>query len=323
MKPIADELLIRYLLDEATVAERGEIEIWLKADPANKAYFNQFKWIWDSSKALGRNSTVSESDAWSRFQQRIAETPQKKTRLINFSGAQWLRAAALLLIVFSAALSFNLYRGGWGSGDLIVLQSGNKVLKQTLPDGSVITLNKFAKLTYPEDFNGDTRAITLDGEAFFDVAPDKQHPFIITANQSSITVLGTSFNVATSAARTEVIVETGIVEVSKNDHNVKLLPDEKATVTGDSDAPVKEKSEDALHNYYRTQEFICNGTPLWRLTDVLSQAYGVEIIIANPQLRNLPLTTTFRNEPLDNILVVIGETFGIHIEKKGNIITLR
>ncbi|MCD6064325.1 MAG: Fe2+-dicitrate sensor, rane component, partial [Flavipsychrobacter sp.] len=64
-------------------------------------------------------------------------------------------------------------------------------------------------------------------------------------------------------------------------------------------------------------------TPLWRLVDVLNEAYGVNIIIGNPRLKNLELTTTFRNEPIENILAVVSETLNIHVERKGIDIILK
>jgi ferric-dicitrate binding protein FerR (iron transport regulator) len=68
---------------------------------------------------------------------------------------------------------------------------------------------------------------------------------------------------------------------------------------------------------------VCSATPLWRLVDVLNEAYGVNIIIGNPRLKNLELTTTFRNEPIENILAVVSETLNIHVERKGIDIILK
>jgi ferric-dicitrate binding protein FerR (iron transport regulator) len=61
-----------------------------------------------------------------------------------------------------------------------------------LPDGTKVSLNRGSKISYPSTFEGQTREITLQGEAFFDVAHDAQHPFIIHAQGADIKVLGTS-----------------------------------------------------------------------------------------------------------------------------------
>jgi ferric-dicitrate binding protein FerR (iron transport regulator) len=228
----------------------------------------------------------------------------------------WARAASILLVVaVGGMLMYFISRNS--SPDMITLRSGNATLTDTLPDGSVVILNKDAELSYPEDFDGDTRRIALNGEAFFDVAPDKNKPFVISVNEVTVQVVGTSFNVKGTSERTEVIVETGIVAVKKNTNEVKLAPNEKAVVLKSSAAPVKEDVEDALYNYYRTKEFVCNGTPLWRLADVLGDAYSVNITIATERAKNLELTTTFKNESLENILTIIGETLNVRIERKG------
>lgn len=64
-----------------------------------------------------------------------------------------------------------------------------------LSDGTSIHLNAETKLTYPVCFNGKQRIVQMEGEAYFDVAPDKEHPFIVQMPHNSIKVTGTSFNV--------------------------------------------------------------------------------------------------------------------------------
>lgn len=314
---MTDDLLVKYLLGEATTEEQTLITDWIEASPANKKHFEHFELIWSKSKQLAAQSTVDENAAWERFKQRVEaptyQTP--KTIEIPRPSFSWARAASILLILAVGGLL--VYFLSNREPELISLQSGNNVLIDTLPDGSVITLNKQSTLSYPEEFDGDTRAIALNGEAFFNVTPDKEKPFIITVNDVTVKVVGTSFNVKSTDEKTEVIVETGIVAVKKEDNEVSVNPNEKATVLKNAEAPVKENNEDVLYNYYRTKEFICNATPLWRLVDVLNDAYGVNIVIANPRLKNVELTTTFRNEPIENILAVVSETLNIHVERKG------
>ncbi len=317
---MTDDLLVKYLLGEATSEEAAHVQQWIAADAANKKQFDHFSLIWNESKKLSVNSTIDENAAWLRFQQRVAQQDSHKAKTVSFRPMQWIRVAAILILMIGI---------GWAtyytidSGRMIALHSDNNILTQTLPDGSVVTLNKNSTIKYPKHFKGNTRDVELDGEAFFNVAPDKSKPFYITVDEVTVKVVGTSFNVKSNHTKTEVVVETGIVEVSKNNKGVVLNPKEKATVRRNADAPVKEQSTDELYNYYRTKEFVCNATPLWRLADVLSEVYNVKIEIANAQLYNLPLTTTFHNESLDSILQVISETFNIQVEKTGDRIILK
>lgn len=321
-KHINDDLLVKYLLQEATREERQEVEEWMAADSNNAKEFERFSLIWHESKKLEQTSTVDENAAWRRFKQRVEEKQQPKGRTIAMPAGRfgWMRAAAALIMLIGGSWMayFYLY-----SGRMITLEAGSTIVAQTLPDGTTVTLNRNASISYPRHFRGGTREVTLEGEAFFNVTPDKTHPFIIHANEAAVRVVGTSFNVKSNASITEVIVETGIVQVSKQQMGVTLKPKEKATVKKNVAQPVKENSNDELYNYYRTKEFVCNGTPLSRLVEVLSEAYDTNIIIANDNIKNLPLTTTFHNESLDNILKIISDTFNITVERNDTQIILK
>lgn len=163
----------------------------------------------------------------------------------------------------------------------------------------------------------------LTGEAFFDVAPNKQKPFEIIADDVKIHVVGTSFNVKSSKDQTEVIVETGIVSVGIDGKTVRVLPKQKVIVRKRSTTLEIQKSMDSLYSYYRTKAFVCNNTPLYQLVDALNNAYDAKITITNNSIRNLRLTTTFKEMSLNDILKVITETFNIQIEQRDGEIILK
>ena len=319
---IDDDLLVKYLLGESTRDEQVDVERWINEDAANKKYFDHFRLIWDQSKQLASKSIVNEDAAWERFLERANTETPAKPKTIRLQPMYWMRIAAMLVLL--AGAGFVLYTfSGPGKVQMMTAQSGNTTFTDTLPDGSVIILNKNSSVTYPSRFAGNTRPVTLTGEAFFSVAPDKAKPFIIDAGNASIKVVGTTFNVKSTAVKTEVIVETGIVEVAKNKNMIRVIHNQKAIVSKDKASPEMERNTDELYNYYRTKEFVCSATPLWKLTDVLNEAYNVYIVIDNNKLREQPLTTTFHDEPLNDILKVIAETFNATIERKGNEIILK
>jgi transmembrane sensor len=322
---IIDDLLVSYLLGEATPAQRKEVEDWLAASAENKKYFENFKSILEESRTLSSQRNVNENDAWERLVKRAQEdelSEQQNTpkgRTISFFGATWMRVAAMLVVL--AGVGSLLFTMNNGSSEMIA-QSGDTPITDTLPDGSVVTLNKNSTLTYPAKFDGDKRTVKLTGEAFFNITPNKSKPFVIDADATSVTVVGTSFNVKTSPERTEVIVETGIVQVAKKEKSVRLLPHQKATVVAGKEEPQMETNTDELYGYYRSGEFVCKATPLSKLTDILNEAYGSHIVIKDPKLRETPITTAFKNESLDGILKVISETLSLTVERKGDSIFL-
>jgi ferric-dicitrate binding protein FerR (iron transport regulator) len=315
---IDDDLLVKCLLGEADAQEVAAVAQWRKANPAHEQRYCDFQIIWEQSRAAAARSNVDTEAAWARFQQRVQATAQvlQQPKIIPLSfPMQWVRVAAILIVLLGAGFIF-LYLNN-RAPEMIVRNSGAAIMIDTLPDGSVVTLNKDATFTYPERFAGGTRQVKLEGEAFFNITPDKTKPFIIEANGAAVRVVGTSFNVKTNAVQTEVVVETGIVEVSKKEHKVKLAPHEKAVVKKEDVVPVKGIATDELHNYYRTKEFVCNNTPLWRLVDVLSEAYNTRIVLADKKLNSLLVNTTFRNDSLENILTVLGETFNLSVQQDG------
>ncbi|RBL88808.1 FecR domain-containing protein [Chitinophaga flava] len=318
---INDDLLVKYMLGITTPAEQEEITAWIAADPAHQQYYEHFRLIWEQSKKLAAVSTVNEDDAWQRFQQRVgASEQQSEARIIKPNFSYWRRnlsIAATLLVLLGAT-------GFWymKTQQQHVIYANNSVTQNVLPDGSQVTLNKQSSVSYAGSFNKD-RQVKLEGEAFFNVAQDPGHPFVIRVNDVTVKVLGTSFNIKSANGKTEVIVESGSVEVSKHQNSIQLQKNEKAVVTDNDAAPVKQQNTDDLYNYYRTKSFVCNNTPLWKLVAILNEAYGVNIVIADNDKREQPISVTFSNSSLDSTLQIIGITYGITIEKNGSNITLK
>jgi transmembrane sensor len=307
-----DELLVKYLAEEATPPERARVEAWIGEDEANLHYFNHFKTIWERAAGLAPVVPIDENEAWKRFQRRVKVVPARRKNA-------WMRIAALFILVIGAGiLSMVLLKEKNDKPQQLALNATDRVMTDTLPDGTVATLNKHSELSFPSSFRGKQRKVNLEGEAFFAVKPDKEHPFVIDVNGVEVTVLGTSFNVRSTADSTEVIVETGRVQVKK-DSVVILLQAGERVIFGKADpAPEKKQSSDKLYNYYISRTFVCDNTPLWKLVEKLNTAYDVNIVITRKELRNLPLNVTFDEESLDMILKVISQTLMVKITREEN-----
>lgn len=315
---------MKYLLGEATADEREAVSAWIAAREENRRYFDHFKMIWEQSRTLAAVSSVDTDQAWSRFKTRISGSGDTTAVILPFKPARktnWLKVAgvaASLLVISTLAYYFTVV-----SRKEIVLASTDKVLVDTLPDGSVVTLNKHSTLAYAKDFNRTTREVKLTGEAFFNVTPDKQKPFDIKVDEVKVHVVGTSFNVKNNAEATEVVVETGVVRVGLVNKAVKVLPNQKVVVRKKDRELKVQRNQDDLYNYYRTREFVCNNTPLYQLADALSTAYGVKIVIRDERVRNLRWNTTLKEMPLNDILKLITQQFNLSIEQKDGEILLQ
>ena len=311
---------MKQLLGEATPEEQEEVKQWLAADPSNTSYYNQLKQVWDNSLQLAARSTVDTDKAWDKFRNRIHEAETSRRRRIF---APWMRIAASILLILGLGLvGYQLFSPAQPVKELVV-ETKEVVLTDTLPDGSTVTLNKASSLSYPSRFKGKTRPVVLKGEAFFTITPDKKKPFIISINDVKVTVVGTSFNVKSHEGNTEVVVETGIVKVTKNNTTIELKANEKIMIPAKDSVVQKEEVSDQLYKYYRTREFVCDDTPLWKLVDVLNEAYNTHVVIGRNELRNLRLNTSFNNESLEQVLDVISLTFNIKITRSGDQIILQ
>ena len=305
---------MKHLLGEASPEEEQAVNEWMSKNAGNKDYYIQLQKIWDNSKKLAADSTLDVEKAWERFQKRVGDQDQAP-KISKGSGFPWMRiAASVILIAGLGVIAYFMINSN--ASKEMVAQTAQNVLVDTLPDGSVITLNKRSAITYPSKFKGNSRAIALKGEAFFNVAPDKKKPFIISVNDVQVTVVGTSFNIKSESGITEIVVETGIVQVTKAGKTVELIAGEKIVMSPNDSSATKEKVSDKLYNYYRSKEFVCDDTPLWKLVQVVNEAYNARITIGTKELSDKRLTTTFNNESLEQVLEVIHLTFDITIVKK-------
>jgi ferric-dicitrate binding protein FerR (iron transport regulator) len=322
-----DDLLVKHLTGEATEAEMLQVEKWLTNDEANKHYFEHFKLIWEESVQLTNTSQVNEQAAWERFQNRVQEgsfPEAAKTRVWSMNSALMRAAIISGLIIGIAVITYILFNNNPGKVlSMATIQATNAVKSDSLPDGSIVTLNKHSQVSFPQQFASNKRVLQLNGEAFFKVTPNKEKPFEVHTNNVTITVVGTSFNVRSRGDTTEIIVETGIVEVATETQTVVLKAGQKAFTGVNNTILQKQPNTDQLYNYYRIKKFVCEETPLWKLVEKLNEAYDAHIVFENNALRNMPLTTTFVNEPLDNILNIISSTFNISVTKEKGQIILR
>lgn len=294
----------------------------MEESEANRTYYLQLQQIWEKSRLLAADSAIDEEKAWQRFQQRIggkANTGKVKP-LQRFSS---LRVAASLVILLGLAVVTFLLVNRNGGAKEIIAETKENTLVDTLPDGTVVTLNKRSSVTFPSVFKGGKRKVTLKGEAFFNVTPDKKKPFIISVNDVQVEVVGTSFNVKNGNGATEVVVETGIVKVTRAGRTVELRAGERLLLSGNETKAEKTMVGDKLYNYYRSREFVCDNTPLWKLVQVLNEAYDANIVVGRKELNELRINTTFNNESLDKILEVIHLTFDIEVERKDGQIILQ
>lgn len=265
-------------------------------------------------------------DAWEKVQQRIhAQPARQKGTLRRLIAHPLMRIAAALLVAGMLAVTgYEMaYHLGTSTEKIDLRASNGAVRTYTLPDGSKVSLNSDTHLQYPEQFGEQTREVTIEGEAFFEVTPNPQKPFIIHAGKAQIKVLGTSFNVrAYSDARLmEVIVKTGKVQVltqkTETEPNDELIltPGEKGILVSQSNSLHKSINENPNYIAWKTHELVFKATSLDKVITDLENVYKVSIRLQDPELGRQLLTAHFNDYSLEFILEVIETTFGMETLK--------
>jgi len=232
---------------------------------------------------------------------------------------RWLSVAAvvLLLLVAGAAYFHNV--------SLLVPSlaerhtAAGQVARLTLADGTVVQLNGNSTLTYPTAFEGQTRDVYLQGEAYFEVAKDAAHPFLIYSGRLQTRVVGTSFNVYAypNTSRQEVTVLTGRVVVtdSTSGKAVALHPAQKAVLSAHALA-VEPVADPKLSLAWQRGQLVFEQATLAEITDKLAQRYGVTIALGGKQLQACRLTVSFAHESLAEALEVITALTGSHYTQR-------
>lgn len=304
MKDIND-ILAAYFSGEISLEDKRYVEEW-KVE--NEEEFLLLSEAWNETIDFdGINLEFKEFDTKKALEKVNAQLEEhSKTKIIKLRF--YKKVAAACAILFIGLAGFWFLKNSIGSETLV-----NKDLtprEVQLPDGSKVWLASNAQINYPSNFTSN-RSVTLKGEGFFEVAKNKDYPFVITTEVGEVEVLGTAFNVNTTSDKTVVSVEHGKVALRNSNAEVKLTAGESASATKTEISAVETVDENFLS--WKTGNFVFESTPLDEAIFLLNKFYTRKIILTNTN--NIPLFNgKFNNEKLENIIEAIVLTCNVKAE---------
>lgn len=315
------ERMTKYLSNELNSEERHLFEEWAqKAD--NKNLLNEMSTDINHLNDADYLFNKSTDQAWKELHSRIEQDEATKNPTEKYPLFKTLyRVAATLIIILGLS---------WAISELLnnnnILTTEYAQTEMTLCDGSIVSLNANSKLIYPKSFDdGDTRSVELIGEAYFDISPNPDKPFIITANKAEIKVLGTRFNVIANLEtdKVEVLVESGIVSLSSKNNAENSLLLEKGEL-GILEKDILFESEISNPNYlsWKTKVMDFRDENLYTVLEVINHTYGVNIVLDSEPLNDLKLTSKYDNINLDTLLQSICIAFDLKKSEINNQIIL-
>ena len=206
---------------------------------------------------------------------------------------------------------------------LVIPRGGD--FKVTLADGTIVWLNSCTRLRYPLDFKGDVREVFLEGEAYFEVAKDAKHPFVVRTADVDVRVLGTRFNLSAyeDDALVSTTLEEGSVEVSTPLGKQVIRPNEQL-VFNVKEGKVDCRDVDAsVYSAWKDGMFVFEDETLERIMKRLQMWYDVEVFFSSEDVKSCRFTGDLkRYDDFSRIVRMIEEVAGVSIQINGNCIII-
>jgi ferric-dicitrate binding protein FerR (iron transport regulator) len=275
------ETIYRFFNGTSSPAEEARLQEWLGESDDNYR-------VWLNERRLFDMAIMNADE----------NIPAKRTRQPSVLKNLLKIAATVAITLCLSYFMFNRESDetDWQAMQTITVPAGQRV-NLILPDGTDVWLNARTSISYPVVFGRNERRMKLDGEAYFNVAKDKNRPFTVSTRDGEIEVAGTSFNV--QAYSTESVFETtlmaGSVRVQLNGgaaSEVRLLPGQKATLEA---GRLQVKSVEDFSHYRWREGLICfNNNTFVEVMHDFERYYGLKINVLNQKVLQRLYTGKFR-----------------------------
>lgn len=349
-------LLSKKIAGEATPEELEQLQELFNSDPEWKAFLENLQEFWISAPVNAEDGQIGNEEAYRKHINRlklyvsdfnetygISEGSTSSGQVRKPFYTRWFTYAALASFIVSVVAVYILNGTGNSNSEEkpsissvneIAISPGSKS-KIQLPDGSQVWINSGSKLTYSGMMKGNTREVTLDGEAYFDIVKDPAHPFIVHTSGIDIKVLGTAFNV--KAYKIESTVEAtlihGSIEVTNRNRpdapTIMLKPREKLIFSNDAEmtgnnavnaaslskvstekqssifiTPLKRNIADSLiaETAWIYNKLAFEDKPFEELALDMERWYNVKFVFKNKRVASVHLTGSFTTETIEQAL---------------------
>ncbi|WP_342990689.1 MULTISPECIES: FecR family protein [Bacteroides] len=190
-----------------------------------------------------------------------------------------------------------------------------ETFKVVLSEGTEVFLNSDSRLVYPTVFKGKDRIVSLEGEAYFKVSKDVEHPFIVKTGNVQVRVLGTEFNVrGYSPADVRITLITGKVAVSDTcgTHNVEMEPGQSAQLSTDGTFALSEVNIESFL-YWKEGFFYFDDIPLADMMKEIGRWYNIDIEFRNSKIMDLRMHFfANRHQDIFNLIELLNRMERVH-----------
>ena len=285
------DLLQRYIAGDVTEAERKQVLEWIEESPEHLQAYRAQRRLYDI--ALWRTDIS------------LDEPAHAKRILWKKPLRELLKIAAVFALVFVWSYYWWNRPEKSEAVQSVYVPAGQRA-ELMLADGTKVWLNSQSRLTFPAAFGGETRDVQLDGEGYFVVKADEEHPFIVKTGRYDVRVLGTEFNVIAYASDSvwRAALLKGKVEITGQSVDMRLEPDMQACLDGGT--LVKKPIGNKDHFRWREGLICFNDISLEDMMKKLELYYGVKIVVKNRHILRNHYTGKFRTrDGIEHVLRVL------------------
>ncbi|MEI6275702.1 MAG: FecR domain-containing protein [Prolixibacteraceae bacterium] len=319
-------LILRLFSGEADTNEKIKIAEWLEKSVENRKLYSDLRDIWLSTGVQNNADQYNLDKAIQQFRDHIRQAairPKKENQMIRFL----VKYAAIIILVLSLPLSyfFGTRNTPKQSMTTICCAYGDKS-NVLLPDSSRVWLNSGSKISFNSDFKYGGRNVTLEGEAYFSVSKDKDHPFRIRTSDVEIKVLGTQFNV--KAYPEEKYVSTtlaeGSLQFSGNNEERIIKPNEKLIFDKETKKMTLNKLADISSEIdWKKGRLVFRNESLEELEPKLERWFDVDIVFADERVRHRKFTGTLERESILEVISYFELSKYVSCKIQGNQIIIK
>lgn len=298
-----EQLIQQYLRNACTDEELTQLVRWLEQNPENR------RTLFEAELALkaARLPAYMQSNAPKAEKERLFDRLQalatytKRLRLRRIITA----AAAAIALAVATTLGITLYRASNAMMELTA--NNNRVEQIALPDGTTVWLNNTSTLKYPKTFAPNKRKVTLEGEAYFQVAKKTESPFVVQTDAMEITVLGTTFNLnsySTAEVASVTLIEGEIkVKGNADEGMITLSPGQRAELNKHTGKLyVKEQPHALLDGAWHNKLLPFSQATIAEIGQALERVYGVKVHVSENVGRTTYSGTLKSQDSIDKAL---------------------
>ncbi|MCO8168024.1 FecR family protein [Pseudomonas sp. 21LCFQ02] len=299
----AAQWFMRLQEDDCTDVERHQFTQWLAADPRHAREYQAMGGTWAACEGLKPAITAPVSPVADNAAP-PGSRPRRHRQVFLFAAA-----SAMALLVG--------WHQGWIPSQYESQQADKNTRIVTLPDGSRVELNINTRLTYTG--YRDRRIISLDkGEAFFEVARDALHPFIVQAGQGSIEATGTRFNVWLYQQQVQVMLVEGSVQVVSDrahpEHSVQLRPGMQAGYqAGDTQPTISHSRTADTSLAWRYGKLVFNDLPLRLALPLINRYLSTPVMLADSATGDLRLGLNYNTREMSALVNALPQVLPVQI----------